>query len=380
MNINLTYKNLFLYLRNSNFCQKDELEYIRIDTSSSKNFKWVIDLPQNKGKLIIKQQPDYHKLYQDNRISKEWHIYSFLHSNHNLIYASSLTPEVVHFDESNRILICKLPNDYFTLRTYYENHQAFPNTIAELIGTTLAKLHSETINSQDCYTFMTKFGESKLHNQLPYPDYISEYLISRIEPECLRKIPCQSWRFLGILQHSENVSKLVKELVSNHRCCCLTHNNTQFNKLLIPKQWEKSLSETEDSEKSLIKLIDWEACSWGDPACDLGKAIAGYFIFWINSMIVHPAIEIKQSLQLATIPLEVVRNSIVTTTKSYLSTYPNILEDYPEFLKRIIQFAGLGLIDQILAGFQLNQVPNQCLVYFYIATQLLCKPEKFMSL
>ena len=381
MKINLNYKTLFNYLIDYSICEKDELKYINIDISSSRNFNWVLDLPENKGKLIIKQKPEYSKFEKENRIEKELHIYRFLESNQDLVYVSSLTPEILHFDESNAILICKLPNDCINLDKYYKNQQAFPSTVAELIGKTLAKLHSETMNCQDCYTFRKQFEADKLHYQVPLPDYISDLLVSRIQPECLKKIPVPSWRFFGILQHSENVRKVITELVFNYHRCCLTHNNAQLNKFLITRQWEKLLSNTEDSQKSLIKLIDWEACSWGDPAYDLGKVIAGYFLFWLNSMVVNPAIEIKQSLQLATIPLEVVRPSIVTITKYYISTYPEILENYPEFLKRIIQFAGLALIYQILVALQMNQDMNsQLLIYYYVATQLLCKPEKFISI
>jgi hypothetical protein len=69
-------------------------------------------------------------------------------------------------------------------------------------------------------------------------------------------------------------------------------------------------------------------------------------------------------------------------TKAYINTYPKILEDYPEFIKRVIQFAGLGLIYQLLTEFQLQ--PEMALshqnLYFFIAAQLLCKPEKFLSI
>ncbi len=136
------------------------------------------------------------------------------------------------------------------------------------------------------------------------------------------------------------------------------------------------------SQHNPIKLINWEACSWGDPACDLGKAMTGYFIFWLNSMITHRTIDIKKSIQLATIPLEIVRPSIGAMTKSYISIYPEILDNYPEFIKRVVQFAGLGLIYHLLAEFQLQPEigVNHQEIYFYIATQLLCYPEKFLSI
>ncbi|MDF5714043.1 MAG: hypothetical protein PUP93_09135 [Rhizonema sp. NSF051] len=381
MAIKLNYKNLFHYLIDAAICQKDDLDALKVDVNST-TFYWVIELTQNQGKLFVKQIPHSSTLVNDIRISTEWKLYNFLQSHKDLDYASSLTTEVLHFDDSNSILIYKCPNDSITLQSFYENQKTFPIVLAELLGATLANLHSQTINSQECYNFLSEFEESKLNYQVPYPDYLSDYLVSRIEPESLKKTQALSWRFLGTFQQTEVVREVVTELVLNHRRCCLTHNNIQFHKILIPSHWDKLVLELQDIDKSLIKIIDWEACSWGDPACDLGKAILGYFLFWLNSMIVHPAIEIKKSIQLATIPLEVVRPSIVAMTKAYINTYPKILEDYPEFLKRVIQFAGLGLIYQLLSEFQFQ--PQIALshqnLYFFIAAQLICKPEKFLSI
>ena len=379
--MNLKYKNLFHYLVDAAIYQEDDLEDLKIDLSSHAS-NWVIELPRNLGNVFVKQTPHHSGLYNDIRIWKELHIYNFLQSDKSLDYVSSLTPELLHFDENNLILIYKCPTDYSSLKNHYKNQEYFPNFLAELVGTTLAKLHSETINSQQCHTFVSELEECKLNYQLPYPDYLSDYLVSRIEPESLKKTQAFYLRFLAIFQQSEAVIEVVTDLVLNHRHCCLTHNNIQFNNIFIPRHWEKLVTETPDSDRSLIKLIDWEAYSWGDPACDLGKAILGYFLLWIDSMIVHPAIEIKKSIQLATIPLEVVRPSLVAMTKAYINTYPKILEDYPEFIKRVIQFAGLGLIYQLLTEFQLQ--PEMALshqnLYFFIASQLLCKPEKFLSI
>jgi hypothetical protein len=379
--IKLNYKNLFDYLIDAAICQKDDLDYLKVDVNS-RTFHWVIEFPQNQVKLFVKQIPHFSTLDNNVRISKEWHIYNFLQSDKKLDYVSSLIPEVLHFDDRSSILIYKSPNHYITLKSSYENQETFPSALAELVGTTLAKLHSQTMNSQQCHTFVSELEECKLNYPLPYHDYLSDYLVSRIEPESLKKNQGVSWRFIGIFQQSESVREVVRDLVLNHRHCCLTHNNIQFNNILIPRHWEKLVTETPDSDRSLIKLIDWEAYSWGDPACDLGKAILGYFLLWIDSMIVHPAIELKKSIQLATIPLEVVRPSLVAMTKAYINTYPKILEDYPEFLKRVIQFAGLGLIYQLLREFQLQ--PEMALshqnLYFFIAAQLLCKPEKFLSI
>jgi len=383
MTINLNHKNLFHYLTNVGLCQKEDLDNIKIDVEFSHNFNWLITLPKNKGNLVVKQTPDYSTLPIDNRIHKEWHIYNYLQFAEDLINASSLIPKNLYFDKTNSILIYKFPDKYILLKRYYDNHKDLPIPIAELVGTTLAKLHSETMNSQRCSIFMADFTQGKLQYQLPYPDYLSDYLVSPLEPESLNKTPVQAWRFIAIIQNSESVIKVIKELVLHHRHCCLTHNNIHFNNILVSRMWEtKILLNTKNSDNSLIKFINWEACSWGDPACDLGKAITGYFLFWLNSMIIHPTIDMKKSIQLATIPLEVILPLIVAMIKAYISTFPEIFEGDPEFLKRVIQFAGLGLIYQLLAEFQLQPETAQIHqeIYFYIAAQLLCKPEKFLAI
>lgn len=98
MTFNLTYKNLFQYLINAGICKEEDLDHIKVDIGSSKNFSSVIDLPQNKGKLVVKHKPHYSTLPIDDRIHKEWHIYNYFQLNQYLVYASSLMPNDLHFD------------------------------------------------------------------------------------------------------------------------------------------------------------------------------------------------------------------------------------------------------------------------------------------
>ncbi|BAY98953.1 hypothetical protein NIES37_29310 [Tolypothrix tenuis PCC 7101] len=381
---NLSYNNLFDYLINNHLSNKEDLEGSKLELKDNNNFNWIIELPNKVGKLFVKQMPHYRQINIDNRITKEWHIYNYLSINKALDHTSYLIPEILHFDNQNSILIYKLANDYVTLESYYKNLNTFSDTIAILLGTTLAKLHFETMNSQECHNFITKFSQDKLQYQLPYPDYLSDYIIKYLEPESLHRTPVQAWKFLGIIQQDENVKKIIKELVLHHEHLCLTHNNIQFKNIFIHRSLDQDglFAGYEESKNSLIKFINWEACSWGDPACDLGKAITGYFIFWLNSMITHHTIEIKKSIQLATIPLEVVQPSIGAMIKAYISIYPEILNHYTAFTKRVVQFAGLGLINQLLEEFQLQPetARNHQKIYFYIARQLLCQPEKFLSI
>jgi hypothetical protein len=378
--IRLNYQNLFDYLIDAAICQKDDLPDLKVDENSRAS-RWAIDRPQYRDKLFIKQRSDSIKL-NSIRFDREERFYRFLQDCKNLDEVSSLTLELLHFDRHNSILIYQCSEDYRTLKSAYESRAAFPIALATRVGTALAKLHSQTINSQECYAFLTESEAYKFDNSIFDLNPLSGYLINPIEPEDLNTIPVSCWRFLGLFQQADAVKKIVTDLILNHRRCCLTHNNIQFSNILISRDCEKLALPIQDADSGLIKVVDWETISWGDPACDLGKAMLGYFLFWLDSMIVHPAIEIKKAIQLATIPLGAVHPSMIAMTQAYINTYPKVLEDYPAFLQRVIQFAGLGLIDQLLTEFhfQPEMALNHQNLYFFIAAQLLCKPEKFLAI
>lgn len=378
--IKLNHQNFFNYLINNNICKENELEDITVEIKDSKTGKWLLNLADG-SKLVIKQKHAHGIHNSSNMICHEQHIYQLVTSCSNLVNTSSLLPEIAHFDRDNWILVYKSSADYITLESYYETFslesygedgKVFPTSVAELVGSSLAKLHLETVNFQDAYkNFMKEAQEEEFLYQFPY----SEYLLDRVWHENLFKLPAEGFRFFDFYQRDDNLRKTVKYLVDHHQRCCLTHNNLQLNKILIPRQWEKRLSDYSDD--NLVQLIDWERSNWGDPACDLGTAIAGYLLAWLNSIAVHPAIKLEQSLQLATIPLEVIRPSMVVMIQTYIQTFSKVLVESSDFIKRVIQFAGLALIYQIVENILSHKdFNNQGIYMLQVAKSLLCQPEK----
>jgi hypothetical protein len=376
---NLNHQNLFDYLASINICSNQDLQSAIIDISCSRNYHWVIDFKTINRKLIIKHQPNFQVLDNDNRLSQEVDIIKFIQSESKLLHSLSLVPKILHIDKSNSIVIYELSYRYTTLKNYYDKNPGFAQNISSLIGKRLAIFHSETINND--HIFIDQFPKQALSFQLDFPDYISHYLINRIQPESLYKMPYESWRLIGIIQDSDNLRSILSELIYSKHCYCLTHNNLGFDKILVDQDCHQVLSETENHETSLIKIIDWESASWGDPACDLGSVIAGFFKIWLDSAIVDDAIEPINSLNLAEISFKEVYPAIIHTIKAYLESYPKILEKYPEFIHRVIQFAGLSLLHQTLTQVQLakDDAFDYHWVYFHLFSKLLCYPEKFIS-
>ena len=364
--------NVCQYLIDVGLTKEKDIETITIEPHLSNS--WLIVF-KDGHKLILKQKHYLQDENTDDRIFKEYLLYQFLLSSKDLNCAQSLTLEIVYFDTINSIIIYSA-RDYINLEDYYKTPESFSSTtIAKLVGTTLAVLHLETLKSQNCYNFMNVNDnvEGKFSYQFPYPIYLQD----RLEPETFFTLPPEAYKFIILYQRSENLKAAVKELVFSHSHCCLTHNNLRTSNILIPTQEINILSQADNSKQSIIRLINWESSSWGDPASDLGSAIAGYLLFWLNSLIVHPAIELEKSLQLSTVPLESIQPLIVALTRAYISNFPEILEYCPDFLKRLVQFAGLSLIYSVLAlidsfkGFN-----NQSICRLQLAKNLICKPEK----
>jgi hypothetical protein len=124
-------------------------------------------------------------------------------------------------------------------------------------------------------------------------------------------------------------------------------------------------------------LIDWEACSWGDPAFDLGTLLASYLRIWLSSLIVDPTLELAESLSLAMIPLEEIQPSILALIRAYLDAFPMILEYHQDFIVRVIKFAGLALIQQIQNRIECQKsFDNSNLCMLEVAKSLLTMPEQ----
>jgi hypothetical protein len=382
MKIKLSSNNVFQYLVDIGLCEKQDIELTNIIPKSSQSGRQnliflTINLP-SVGQIFIKQSHYDNNI--NNIIKKEWLFQSFLQSSPNLNYICSLNLQILHFDKINSIIIYKCPPNYIDLESYYRNHKNFSPTIAELVGTTLAALHCKTLNSHNCYDFMNKVVEGKVYYQFPHPSY----LLDQLEPETLLKeLHLGGNSFLYFYQRDKNLKGTVTDLVVNHNRFCLTHNNFKLDNILIFNQWQEILEQTnsDNNNQAFIRINNWEKCSWGDPAFDVGTVIADYLLLWLNSLILHSEIKLEKSLQLARMPLGTIQPSIVALTRSYINKFPKCLKEYPNFLNRVIQFTGLALIYKITTMIQSFQNFNFHMIYILkVATNLLCQPEKsFMS-
>lgn len=366
----LSSENTPRYLLDSNLIAKERLKNLQVNAGGhGKNFNLLVTLSPER-QLMIKQERHFNNGKTAKEFVNEWQFHQLLHNFNELNQLFSTVSEVLHFDEKRSILVYKYLNNYSDLSQFYTQENIFPILISSTIGKNIAELHRLTLERQDYCKFYQ------------FPEKSSAYIynnilnIERLSPKILGSIPDDCLKFFVLYQRFESLRSVIVELTQNWLFCCVTHNDLKLNNVLLHQDWQQ-FSQAEKPQENLIRLIDWERSAWGDPAWDLGTLVASYLQLWLKSFIADPSISIEESIKLSTTPLKIVQPSIIVLLKSYLQHFPEILQRYPNFLQRVIQVAGLALIESIRAQIEHQKYfGNNSIYMLQVAKGLLCRPEK----
>lgn len=356
----LNSNNAFDYLLKQGLLDKSQQPPSKIEPLTAKNFNLLLTFT-DEHKLLVKQE----RLNQEGKAAGEflieYRIQEFLQQFPELDNYHQFLPEVLHFDVENSIIVFRYLNNYRDLMDFYTKEKSFPTEIATAIGTILGTIHRDTFNHQKYEEFFTK--EAVNFNQ------ISHLIrgLERVEPEIFGLVPDDGLKFLALYQRYDSLGQAIAELGQAVQPCCLTHNDLKLNNILLRNNWQDS--------HNIIRLIDWERSGWGDPAFDLGTIIGNYVQIWLVSLVISNSLSIEESLRLAITPLEMFQPSIGALTKAYLKTFPEIIEHRPDYLQRVVQFAGFALIQQIQAMIQYQKsFNNMGIAMLQVAKSLLSRP------
>ncbi|MEH2059465.1 MAG: aminoglycoside phosphotransferase family protein [Nostoc sp.] len=368
MVLSLSSHNVIQYLQDAGLCISEDgvSEKSELPGSSKNNFNLLVTLADNR-QLLLKQERNVnnnddapHELFQ------EWLFHQLLQQFPVLGNTSAIAPLVVHFDEENSILVRNYLSEYLELAKFYHNNEIFAQEIASAIGTTLAGLHRATYNRREYKDFMATAPQGEFR----YGFYNPAQGVGSIGLEIFGSVPTDALKFYVLYQQYESLESAIADLAYNWNPCCLTHNDLKLNNILVHSRWEQL-------DNCLVRVINWEACSWGDPAFDLGTLLASYLGIWLKSLVVDPTIELEESLHLALTPLEILQPSLIALIRAYVNTFPMILSYRSDFILRVIQFAGLALIHQIQDTITCQKYFNNAdLCMLKVAKSLLTMPEQ----
>ncbi|MDZ7960737.1 MAG: phosphotransferase [Aulosira sp. DedQUE10] len=366
MVLSLSSQNVIQYLQGAGLCSSEDGASSESELlDRNKNFNLIVNLADNR-KLLVKQKVSNNHDGTPHEFFNEWLFHQLLQQFPVIGNISAIASLLLHFDEENSILVREYLSDYEQLGSFYQKTDIFASEIATAIGTTLAGLHRATFNGREYRDFMNTAPEG----QFRYHFYNPAQGLESIAPEIFGKIPTQALQFYTLYQRYESLESAIADLAYEWNPCCLTHNDLKLNNILVHSRWQQL-------DNCLIRLIDWEACAWGDPAFDLGTLLASYLKIWLSSLVVDPTLELEESLRLAVTPLEVLQPSILALIRGYLNAFPMILEYRSDLILRVVQFAGLALIHQIQEKIKCRQdFDNADLCMLSVAKNLLTMPEQ----
>ncbi|MEM7593094.1 MAG: aminoglycoside phosphotransferase family protein [Cyanobacteria bacterium P01_A01_bin.83] len=367
-------QNVLDYLVEHKICnQKDKK--IEVKLIAAKNFNLLLSL-QDGRKFLVKQERQVSKDKTAEEFLHEWHNHQLFELFPELNSISLSLSKVLHFDADNSIIIFEYLSEYLDLSEFYLKENVFPIKIAAAVGRLLGTIHQATFERQEYKEFL---AQRQKHSERNSAAVVASGL-RNLKPEVFGMYPRDGIRFLTLYQRYDSLGKAITELSETFQSSCSTHNDLKLNNILLHEEWESILYQTEYTEHAVIRLIDWERGTWGDPASDLGTIVASYLQFWLNSLIVNKDIPIAQTLHLARTPLDLLQPSISTVVEAYLESFPEIIEHRPDFIRRVVQFAGLDLIQKIQAMIQHQKsFGNIGIFTLQVAKSLLCQPENSMS-
>ena len=338
MKFSLSSQNVIQYLQDAGLSSSEDGATADADlphSSSRKNLNLLVTLADNR-KFVVKQElfPEFNGI--PHEFFNEWLFHQLLESFPVLGNIKALSPLLAHYDEENSILVRNYLWEYQGLEKYYKQNLYFPPELAASIGSGLATLHRATFKRKNYRDFMAAAPAG----QIRYRYFNPAQGIDFLEPEIFGKVSSTALKFYSRYQHYDVLESAIADLAASFNPCCLTHNDLKLENVLVHSRWQHL-------DNAEVKLIDWEACAWGDPAYDLGILLAGYLNIWLESLVVDSTLDLEESLELAAIPLEILQPSMLALTEAYLKAFPMILEYRRDFIQLILKFAGLGLINQI---------------------------------
>ncbi len=360
----LSKQNVFDYLIERGLCESEVKQTGKIEPKIAKNFNLLVDLSERE-QILVKQEPHNRSGETAGEFSREWRIRQFIQQFPALNSWSAWLPAVVDFDPANSIMAIAYYQEHQNLADFYSKENVFPEQIATTLGSIVAQIHRSTFEHPEYHNFFTRETDK---NYLP--DLLKG--LEKITPEIFGRVPTDGLKFLTLYQRYDSLKQAIASLEQSFQPCCLVHNDLKLNNWLLPNDWEQA-------EAIELKLIDWERSSWGDPAFDLGMLINSYLCCWLSSLFVSKTIAIQESLRLAMTPLEYIQPSLVNLLTAYLTSFPQILQQQPDFLRRVMQFAGLSLIHSIQSLLQYQKSFNNTgICMLQVAKTLLCRPEASM--
>lgn len=184
----------------------------------------------------------------------------------------------------------------------YARPERFATRLAADLGAALARVHT---------TFAGRADDQGLGlPRLPRrpADFLS---VHRPAPHELRRMSAGQAQIHRLIQSEPAIGRELDRACADWRAETLLHGDLRAANLLV-------LDDPGGGAKGL-RLIDWELAKWGDPAWDLGCALADLVHFWVRGLPRDPSLPPACRAAGARVPLAAIQPAFAALWEGYRS-------------------------------------------------------------
>ena len=371
MGLILSSDNVVDFLKEHNLCPPDFQTTTPITCKEGTNFNLVVKLSDYQS-LLVKQNRVDNQRRRGGSLPVEWIVQELINSHESLTSIQPVISKVLFLDWHNFILVSIFYDNYISLDQFYEARGSFDPPLAETLGRNLAKIHRATYQQQQQREFLGRY--LRLDDGGKPPNFIKRF--NTLDPSVFGRICPDGLDFYKLYQRFPSLDQAVKELYDQMQTDCLIHNDLTLDNFIIDTQLNLD-SDSVQIRPEQLKIIDWERINWGDPAVDLGMVISQYLGIWLSSLVADSNLDLNTMLSLAVVPLETITPSLKAFLQGYLVQFPEIIPRRANFIRRVVQFAGIGILDRLSYYVEHHYYfHNQSLCKLQVAKNLLCYPEQ----
>jgi aminoglycoside phosphotransferase (APT) family kinase protein len=222
-----------------------------------------------------------------------------------------IAPELVHYDAAAVRLVLRSPAGAVA----WGDQRRVPRLAAAALGRALATIHAAALDVP------TPAGVDRLWG-LPEPPL-----------ERLRDMSDGALGLLAAIQGSCELCDRLHALRETAAGAGFVHGDLRWeNSLAVPAPGS--------TRRSRVLLIDWELAGAGDPAIDVGTALAEYLRLWVDSVPLADPADPARLLRHARFPLERLRPAMQALWSGYRRAATR-----PIALRRVVEMAAVRLLE-----------------------------------
>ena len=368
MQLILSSQNVVEFLKQHSLCPSDFQPIAPIVCKEGTNFNLVVE--STDGNFLVKQNRLDSQGQTKVSLNAEWVVQNLI-DTFDLTEIQPLVSQVLLLDSSNRILVSVFYDNFQALDRFYDVYRAFPTSITDRMGRNLALIHKSTCAQVPQQEFLSRYFDLNRARELP--GFVQR--LNRLSPHIFSIICADGLEFYRLYQRFPSLNQAVLELYAGIQPACLIHNDLTLDNFILDGKLDPNSTEVKPEQ---IKIIDWERAKWSDPAVDLGMVIAEYVGgIWLGNLVVDRHIDLNTMLSLATYPLETLVPSLRSFVRGYLTEFPEILSYRSDFVRRVVQFAGIGILDRLTYYIEHHyHFDNNSLCKLQVAKNLICAPQQ----